>query len=96
MVYVGYGISAPELNFDEYRGLDVRGKIVLVEVEVPLDPGKQAAEFAKWRPYSFHQYKVQNAKDHGAAGMLYHYHIANPNCLYIKDFILTYVGCERG
>ena len=92
VVYVGYGISAPELNFDEYRGLDVRGKIVLVEVEVPLDPGKQATEFAKWRPYSFHQYKVQNAKAHGAAGMMYHYHIANPNCLYIKDFILTYVG----
>lgn len=92
VVYVGYGISAPELNFDEYRGLDVQGKIVLVEVEVPLDPGKQAVEFAKWRPYSFHQYKVQNAKDHGAAGMLYHYHIANPNCLYIKDFLLTYIS----
>jgi hypothetical protein len=92
VVYVGYGISAPELNFDEYRGLDVRGKIVLVEVEVPLDPDKQAAEFAKWRPYSFHQYKVQNAKAHGAAGMLYNYHIANPNCLYIKDLILTYIG----
>jgi len=92
VVYVGYGISAPELNFDEYRGLDVQGKIVLVEVEVPLDPGKQAVEFAKWRPYSFHQYKVQNAKAHGAAGMMYHYHIANPNCLFIKDFILTYVG----
>lgn len=92
VVYVGYGISAPELNFDEYRGLDVQGKIVLVEVEVPFDPGKQAAEFAKWRPYSFHQYKVQNAKAHGAAGMMYHYHIANPNCLFIKDFILTYVG----
>jgi hypothetical protein len=92
VVYVGYGISAPELNYDEYRGLDVKGKIVLVEVEVPLDPGKQAAEFAKWKPYSFHQYKVQNAKVHGAAGMIYHYHIANPNCLYIKDLILTYVG----
>jgi hypothetical protein len=92
VIYVGYGISAPELNFDEYRGLDVQGKIVLVEVEVPVDPGKHAAEFSKWRPYSFHQYKVQNAKAHGAAGMLYHYHIANPNCVYIKDFILTYVG----
>jgi len=92
VVYVGYGISAPELGFDEYRGLDVKDKIVLVEVEVPVDPGKQAAEFAKWRPYSFHQYKVQNAKAHGAGGILYHYHIANPNCLYIKDLILTYVG----
>jgi hypothetical protein len=92
VVYVGYGISAPELSFDEYQGIDVQGKIVLVEVEVPIDPAKQAAEFAKWRPYSFHQYKVQNAKAHGAVGMLYHYPISNPNCLYIKDFILTYIG----
>jgi len=92
VVYVGYGISAPELNFDEYRGLDVRGKIVLVEVEVPVDPDGDPREFAKWRPYSFHQYKVRNAREHGAAGMLYHYHLANPNCLYIPDLILTYVG----
>ena len=94
VVYVGYGISAPELNFDEYKGLDVRGKIVLVEVEVPVDPDAEPGEFAKWRPYSFHQYKVRNARDHGAAGMLYHYPIANPNCLYIKDLVLTYVGPE--
>lgn len=92
VVYVGYGISAPELDFDEYKGLDVRGKIVLVEVEVPVDPDAAPGEFAKWRPYSFHQYKVQNARDHGAAGMLYHYPIANPNCLYIPDLVLTYVG----
>ncbi len=94
VVYVGFGISAPELNFDEYLGLDVRGKIVLVEVEVPVDPDRNAAEFAKWRPYSFHQYKVRNARDHGAAGMLYHYPIANPNCLYIRDLILTYIGAN--
>jgi hypothetical protein len=94
VVYVGYGISAPELNFDEYQGLDVRGKIVLVEVEVPVDPDSEPREFAKWRPYSFHQYKVRNARDHGAAGMLYHYRIANPNCLYIQDLILTYVGAS--
>ena len=72
----------------------MRGKIVLVEVEVPIDPDAEPGEFAKWRPYSFHQYKVRNARDHGAAGMLYHYPIANPNCLYIPDLVLTYVGPE--
>lgn len=92
VVYVGYGISAPELGFDEYRGVDVRGKIVLMEPEVPVSPEREPETFKKWRPYSFHRYKVQNARDHGAAGMLYNYHIANPNCLYIKDFILTYAG----
>lgn len=92
VVYVGYGITAPELNYDEYKGVDVRGKIILVEREVPVSPSKEPGEFKKWRPYSFHDYKVKNAKAHGAAGMLYNYHIANPNCLFIEDLVLTYVG----
>lgn len=92
VVYVGYGITAPELGYDDYKGMNVKGKIVLMEREVPVSPSKEPEEFKKWRPYSFHQYKVKNAFDHGAAGMLYHYHIANPNCLFIKNFILTYVG----
>ena len=92
VVYVGYGISAPELNFDEYAGLDVKGKIVLAEVEVPVDPGKKPAEFVKWRPYSFHQYKMENAREHGAVGVLYNYPIVNPNCAYIADLLWTAVG----
>lgn len=92
VVYVGYGITAPELNYDDYKGVNVTGKIVLMEREVPVSPSKEPGEFKKWRPYSFHQYKVKNAHDHGAAGMIYHYHIANPNCLFIKGFILSYVG----
>jgi hypothetical protein len=92
VVYVGYGITAPELGFDEYAGMDVKGKIVLMEREVPVSPEKEPDLFKKWRPYSFHQYKVKNARAHGAAGMLYNYHITNPNCVFIKDFILTYCG----
>ncbi len=92
VIYVGYGISAPELGFDEYAGMDVKGKIVLMEVEVPVDPGKQPALFAKWRPYSFHQYKMKNARAHGAAGVLYNYPIVNPNCAYIAGLLWTAVG----
>jgi hypothetical protein len=92
VVYVGYGISAPELNFDEYKGIDAKGKIVLMEPEVPISPDREADEFKRWRPYSFHDYKVKNAKSHGAAGMIYNYHIANPNCVFVKDFLLTYVS----
>jgi hypothetical protein len=92
VIYVGYGITATELDYDEYKGLDVKGKIVLVEREAPVSPDKNPELFKKWRPYSFHQYKVKNAKAHGAAGMIYNYHIANPNCLFIKGLVLTYVG----
>ncbi len=92
VVYAGYGISAPELGFDEYAGLDVRGKIVLLEREAPVDPGRDPEIFKKWRDYSFHQYKLENAAAHGARGMLYNYHIANPNNAFVEGFIYTHIG----
>jgi hypothetical protein len=91
-VYVGYGITAPELGYDDYAGMDVKGKIVMMEPEVPVSPDKEPDVFKKWRPYSFHDYKVRNAQTHGAAGMIYDYHIVNPNCVFLKGFLLTYVG----
>ena len=40
--------------------MDVKGKIVLMDSEVPLGAADTEA-FRKWRPYSFHQYKLENA-----------------------------------
>jgi len=93
VVYVGYGITAPELGYDEYKGLNVEGKIVLLEREAPISPEKDPELFKKWRPYSFHQYKLENAVAHGAKGMLYNYGpIANPNNAYDASFIYSHVG----
>ncbi len=93
VIYVGYGITAPELGYDEYKGMDVKGKIVLMEREVPVSPGDDPELFKKWRPYSFHQYKHKNAVAHGVKGMLYNYGpIGNPNNAYDADFIYTHVG----
>ncbi len=91
-VYVGYGITAPELGYDDYAGVDVKGKIVVLEPEAPIGPEPDTALFKKWRPYSFHDYKISNAAKHGAAGMVYDYHIANPNARFVKGLILTYVS----
>jgi len=93
VIYVGYGITAPELEYDEYQGLDVKGKIVLMEREVPVNTNQDPELFKKWRPYSFHQYKLENAFSHGAAGMLYNYGpIGNPNNAYREGFVYTHVG----
>jgi hypothetical protein len=88
VIYVGYGMTAPEL------GYDVRGKIVMFEPEIPVSPNRQPDVFKKWRPYSFHDYKMKNAFAHGAAGVLYNYHIVNPNCVFIKGLVVSYVGRE--
>ena len=93
VIYVGYGTSAPELGYDDYAGVDVQGKIVLMEREVPVSPEGNPELFEKWRPYSFHQYKLENAVSHGARGMLYNYGpIANPNNSYRQGFIYSHVG----
>ncbi len=94
VVYVGYGITAPEIGYDDYKGVDVKGKIVLLESEVPVNPGEKTLElFKKWRSYAFHQYKLKNAAAHGAKGLIYNYGpIGNPNNAYIEGFIYHHVG----
>ncbi len=92
VVYVGYGITAPELRYDDYAAVNVRGKLVMMEPEIPVAADKDPAMFLKWRPYSFHDYKMKNAFAHGAAGVVYNYHIVNPNCVFIKGLVITYVG----
>lgn len=93
VIYVGYGISAPELGYDDYKGVDVKGKIVLMEREVPVDPEANPEVFMKWRPYSFHQYKLETAAAKGAKGMIYNYGpIGNPNNSFREGFIYSHVG----
>ena len=93
VIYAGYGITAPELGYDDYAGIDVRGKIILIEPESPVSPNAGADKFNPWFGHSFHQSKLLNAVKHGAVGMLYNYGpIANPNNAYHKDFIYVHIG----
>jgi hypothetical protein len=92
VVWVGYGVTAPELNYDDYKGVDVRGKVVLMNRDVPYKDVRNP-EYAKWVKYCYHQNKVENAAAHGAAGMLYiDGNSANPNITYVRDMIVTGIG----
>jgi hypothetical protein len=92
VVYVGYGVTASELNYDDYKGIDVTGKLVLMNRDVPYKDVRNP-EYAKWVKYCYHQYKVENAARHGAAGMLYiDGNLANPNISYIENMIVTGIG----
>ena len=59
MVYVGYGITAPELDYDDYKNVDVKGKIIILESGTPYT--KNDPTLAKWTPYAYHRYKFINA-----------------------------------
>jgi len=63
-VFVGYGISRPDLGWDDYAGLDVKGKIV---VAIRGAPRARAAAFREERYIGS---KTSTAADHGAAGFL--------------------------
>jgi hypothetical protein len=92
VIYAGFGISAPELQYDDYAGLDVKGKIVLIESGVPYS--KNDSTLKKWEPYSYHRYKFQHAKELGAIGLLYVDLIANPNTSYLDHFVYAHISRE--
>ena len=78
MVFVGYGVVAPEYGWDDYKGMDVRGKVLVMLVNdapVPdpndptqLDPkmfgGRAMTYYGRWT------YKYEIAAEKGAAGCL--------------------------
>jgi len=71
IVFAGYGIVAPEFNWNDYQGLDVRGKTVVVLVNDPgyatedptLFSGRTMTYYGRWT------YKYEEAARQGAAGI---------------------------
>lgn len=72
IVFVGYGVTAPEYRWDDFKGMDVRGKVLLVLVNDPpaspqeptLFDGNAMTYYGRWT------YKFEEAERRGAAGML--------------------------
>ena len=71
VVFAGYGITAPEYDYDDYVGLDVEGKIVLIMRHEPHERS-DAGRFngRRFTPHAYFRSKAQNAAAHGAVGML--------------------------
>jgi Zn-dependent M28 family amino/carboxypeptidase len=77
LVFVGYGVVAPEYNWDDYKGMDVKGKTLVMLVNDPpvpdrsnpaeLDPktfgGRAMTYYGRWT------YKFEIASEKGAAGV---------------------------
>jgi Peptidase family M28/PA domain len=71
VVFAGYGITAPELNYDDYQGIDAQGKIVVIFDHEPqeTDPHSIFNGTGNTR-YATTRVKVLNAQAHGAVGVL--------------------------
>jgi Zn-dependent M28 family amino/carboxypeptidase len=69
VIFVGYGIAAPEERWDDYAGADVSGKVVLTLVGTPADQDSSQFRQPKRADYGFRQYKVDEALRRGAAAV---------------------------
>jgi len=71
VVFVGYGITAPEYNYDDYAGVDVKGKIVLMLRHEPQEFDEKSVFAGKnYTEHSQFAFKASNAKLHGAVGVI--------------------------
>jgi len=69
IVFAGYGITAEDYNYNDYTGLDVKGKVVLLQSGVPTTNEEGFSAEDKKR-FGDRNYKIENANDHGAIGVL--------------------------
>ncbi|MCZ8528098.1 M28 family metallopeptidase [Alteromonas sp. PRIM-21] len=72
LVFVGYGVNAPEYDWNDYEGLDVKGKTVVMLIN---DPGFENPESGKFQGttmtyYGRWSYKYEEASRQGAAGAI--------------------------
>ncbi len=70
IVFVGYGIVAPEYHWDDYAGVDVKGKVLLVIVNEPPSENEKFFKGKTMTYYGRWTYKYEEAARHGAAGVL--------------------------
>jgi Zn-dependent M28 family amino/carboxypeptidase len=89
LVFAGYGVVAPEYNWNDYEGLDVKGKVVMVMVNDPgwntdstLFKGKTMTYYGRWT-YKFEEAARQGAKGcliiHNTAGASYAFAVPQNN-----------------
>jgi Zn-dependent M28 family amino/carboxypeptidase len=77
MVFVGYGVTAPEYDWDDFKGLDVKGKTLVVLVNDPQvpdasDPSKLDAKMFNGQAMTYYgrwTYKYEKAAELGAAAL---------------------------
>ena len=71
LVFAGYGITAPDLGYDDYAGLDVTGKVAVVLRREPRrDDPESPFNGAKTSRFSYIRSKLQAARDAGAGALL--------------------------
>lgn len=96
LVFAGFGIHAPEIGWDDYKGVDVKGKVVVVLSDVPAE---YTTDSTLWKGdpaanlYAKSFYKKNEAAARGAIGLISIFKHSKQG-FYTWESISNYVGVE--
>lgn len=92
LVFAGWGISAPDLEYDDYEGIDVKNKYII------CFRGTPDRKDTSFKHYDQHRTRMQTAFNKGALGLFYIYPevLANPNGDHIEGFMPAIISNKIG
>lgn len=71
VVFLGYGVTAPEYGYDDLAHVDLHGKIAIILAHEPQESDPASKFMGKWHTYhAYDQYKWEDIQRAGAAGIL--------------------------
>ena len=88
LVFVGFGITAPRFKYDDYAGMDVKGKFAVMLSDAPPSfPSEEGAHYASRRV------KSKLAAEHGAVGVIYCKRRERRTCSLLPSSASTAICC---
>src|SRR5262245_59460769 len=71
LVFAGYGITAPEYDYDDFKGVDVSGKVIMILAHEPQESDPASRFKGAWNTvHAYNWWKPEVARRHGAAAFL--------------------------
>ena len=71
LVFAGYGLAAPEYGYDDFKGVDVRGRVVMVLTHEPQEHDPRSRFKGRYNTvHAFNWWKPEVIRQHGAAAIL--------------------------
>ena len=71
LVFAGYGVTAPEYDYNDYEGTDVEGKVALILSYEPQMRDEKSPFKGTWNTvHAYNRQKIETARHHGVGGLL--------------------------
>ena len=89
LVFAGFGVTSKDINYDDYAGIEVKGKAVIV-ISDSMSNGGSKYNFLD--DYSNIRYKIMNAREHGASAIILVKRQSDSANTHYKDYLESYAS----